>query len=144
MTPGGDQTAPRYREGEVRFEVQWADADPAGWIHSASVLRYFEAAETDLFRRAGLTFTGILERGWGMPRVHLEVDYRRPLRTHDTGTARARITRMGRSSITVSFELVKKGETEASVIGSLTMVIVDLAAARAIPIPDEVRNGLVS
>jgi len=142
MTSVVDQGTPRSPEGETRFEVQWADADPAGWIHSAAVLRYFEAAETDLFRRAGVTFTGVLERGWGMPRVHLEVDYRRPLRTHDAGTARARVRRMGRSSITLDFELVQDGETEPSVTGSLTMVIVDLAAARAIPVPDEIRRGL--
>lgn len=131
-----------FQEVLCPFEVMWSDADPAGWVHWAAVTRYFESGETAFFRAAGLTYMDFLDRGWGAPRVHLECDYRRPLRAHDVGTVRTTIAKLGTTSITLSFQLVKEGDSSPSVEGSLTMVLIDFARVEPQPLPEELRNAL--
>jgi acyl-CoA thioester hydrolase len=127
---------------ESPFQVLWRDADPAGWIHYAAVSRYFEEVECALFERAGIVYADQLALGRGFPRVHFESEFRRPLQVHDRGVARAAVAAVGRTSITLRFELAKHGEDEAAVVGSLTMVMVDWATKRPVEVPPELRTEL--
>ena len=53
--------------------ILFIDTDASGRIHYTALLRYFEAAEIELFREAG----AMADRAHvGFPRVHIECDYR--------------------------------------------------------------------
>ncbi len=128
---------------EVPFEVLFGDSDPSGWVYYAAVFHYVAQAEARLFREAGFTGYAIIQEGYGLPRAHLEADYRHPLKVHDRGVVRAWIGHLGNSSIRMEFELIRDGEQEAAVTGHIVMVTVDIRAEQAIPIPDSLRSGLM-
>jgi acyl-CoA thioester hydrolase len=128
---------------ERPFEVMWRDADPAGWVHYASVSRYFDVVEDALVEQAGIVYAAKLEQGTGFPRVRFESEFKRPLRVNDRGVARARVEAVGRSSITLAFELRKDGEDEVAVAGRVTMVMVDWTTNRPVQVPDQLRRRLL-
>ena len=81
------EESPRRDEArEAGFEVAGiGDAvDKAGIIFYGAYVRFFEIAETELFRSAGVPYSEVFDRFdiW-LPRVHLECDFRYPPRLDD-------------------------------------------------------------
>jgi len=87
----------------VRQRVQ-----PAGHYHHSSVIRWVEAAESELHLALGLP-----ELFGQVPRVHYEVDYVERLWFRDQVVVQLRIAEVGRASLTYDFE-VCRGETPAA------------------------------
>jgi acyl-CoA thioester hydrolase len=110
------------------------DTDAGGRIHFTAVFRWVEAAETALMRRLGLM------EGWAnFPRRHVEADYLRVLVFEDEVEVRLRVERVGSTSITYGWDLVK--DSEPYVSGSHTVVHVD-DEGRASELPEALRTVL--
>jgi acyl-CoA thioester hydrolase len=110
------------------------DTDAGGRIHFTAVFRWVEAAETALMRRLGLM------EGWAnFPRRHVEADYLRVLVFEDEVEVRLRVERVGSTSITYGWDLVK--DSEPYVSGSHTVVHVD-DEGRASELPEALRAVL--
>lgn len=122
----------------------WGDCDPAGWLYYPSVQRYFEQAETALLVTAGIRYVEELKAGRGYPRVNVHADYKRPLGVDDRGICHAVVARVGRTSISLGFTMVKDGEEETAVSGGITMVVMDWEARRPIEVPARLRRALDS
>jgi len=121
-------------EHAERFRVAWVDTDAGGRIHFTAALRYAEAAETGLMRRLALL------GGWGTyPRRRIEAEFHKVLRFEDEVEVRIRPERLGRTSITYAWEIVKDGE--AYVEGRHVVVHVD-AEGRPERLPERVRAAL--
>jgi acyl-CoA thioester hydrolase len=110
------------------------DTDAGGRIHFTAVFRWVEAAETALMRRLGLM------EGWAnFPRRHVEADYLKVLVFEDEVEVRLRVERVGSTSITYGWDLVK--DSEPYVSGSHTVVHVD-DEGRASELPEALRTVL--
>ncbi len=97
-------------QGRVAFH----ETDAAGIVHFAQFFRYAEEAETyalDSLGLIGATSTA----GMMIPRVHVEADYKKPLRFWELYTVHARITKLGGSSMHWQFDLMQ-GDTCCAVI----------------------------
>ncbi|MGH2710894.1 MAG: acyl-CoA thioesterase [Actinomycetota bacterium] len=85
----------------VRRRIQWFDTDASTKYHNTAPLRLMEEAEAAL-----LDELGIVKQVYGrMPRAHVSVDYRRPLRFWDEADVVLRIAQVGRTSVTYEFEI---------------------------------------
>jgi hypothetical protein len=73
------------------------------------------------------------------PRRHVEAEYRGVLRFDDEIEVRLRAERVGRTSITYSWRILRGGEL--CIVGRHTVVHVD-GAGRAAPVPDGLRAAL--
>jgi YbgC/YbaW family acyl-CoA thioester hydrolase len=117
-----------------RVRVAWVDTDAGGRIHFTAVFRWVEAAETALMRRLGLM------EGWdNFPRRHVEADYLKVLVFEDEVEVRLRVERVGSTSITYRWDLVKDAEPYVS--GSHTVVHVD-EGGRPAELPEHLRARL--
>ena len=95
---------------------------------------WVEAAETALMRRLGLL------EGWGnYPRRHVEAEYLKVLVFEDEVEVCLRVERVGSTSLTYVWEIVKDGEVY--VRGRHTVVHVDDAGSPA-ELPEAVRAAL--
>jgi acyl-CoA thioester hydrolase len=122
------------QEHVERLRVAWADTDAGGRIHFTAALRYAELAETSLRRRIGLL------ADWGdYPRRHVEAEYLTVLRFEDEVGVRIRPERVGRTSITWTWEIERAGHV--CVRGRHTVVHVD-GSGKAAPLPPELKEGL--
>jgi acyl-CoA thioester hydrolase len=117
-----------------RMQVAWADTDASGRIHFTAAFRWAEAAEHALLRRLGLTPPGNAD---GFPRRHVEATYHRPLRFADEFDLELAAERVGRTSITYAWRVVRDGQVYVE--GRTVTVHVDGDGIPA-PVPEALRN----
>jgi YbgC/YbaW family acyl-CoA thioester hydrolase len=117
-----------------RMRVQWVDTDGSGLIHYTAALRYFEVAEHALVRQL---FEGRASESFMLPRVHVEADYRAPLRYPDEFDCTAAIAAVGTSSVTYAYE-IRRADGPLCIVGKIVAVAIDMDG-RKIPLPDDVR-----
>lgn len=84
----------------IRFvrRLEWSDTDRSGHWHHTAAFRLVEAAESALLERLGLLGPLYDEAGWTVPRVHLDADFRVPVRYRDTVVTELSVTAIGCSS----------------------------------------------
>lgn len=122
----------------IERRVEWSDTDAAGQYHFTAVLRWVEQAETVLQDRLGIAGT----IGRCNPRVHLEVDFTRPLAYGDIAEVHLTVTKVGSSSITYGFRVSCVGQLVAK--GAVVTVFSDPDRPAAVLLPDPVRTALLT
>jgi acyl-CoA thioester hydrolase len=106
-------------EVTVRRRIVWFDTDASGKYHNTAPFRLMEEAEAAL-----LDHLGIVREVYGwMPRAHVSIDYRRPLRFWDEAETMVRVAEVGTTSITYTFE-IRTGE-EVAAEGRVVAVYID-------------------
>jgi len=123
-------------ERPVRFE----EVDAADIVFYSRFLTYCHEALEALFASLPGGYPRlVLERRIGIPAVHVEIDYKSPLRFGDVARIEVTVEKLGRSSCTFRHEFSRKGDgTQVASIKHVCAVS-DLSVLRAIPIPDDVR-----
>lgn len=123
--------------------VRWSDVDHAGIIFYGAYVRFFEIAETELFRAAGVPYGDVFNRFniW-LPRVHLNCDFHHPTRLDDHLHVAVYFTRFGTSSVTINFDVLHAGKNVLAASALEVLVCVDRDHLRKRPLPDELRKRL--
>jgi YbgC/YbaW family acyl-CoA thioester hydrolase len=134
----------------IRIRVPFVDVDSSDRIHFTAVMRYWEVAEHALMRSLGLPYATAL-REVAFPRVHVSADFKGGILFDDELEVEARVARVGSSSWTVVFTARHAVAGAASDAGAdaptlaegrMTIVAMDPATERAIPLPAELRRAL--
>ncbi|HEY7546667.1 MAG TPA: thioesterase family protein [Blastocatellia bacterium] len=127
----------------IEEHVRWSDTDRAGIIYYGQFLRFFEIAETELFRSVGLSYSDVFDRLdiW-LPRVQIHFDFRKPLVLDDLIEVSAYVARFGARSLTLRFEVVKKSETDMVAEGHIVLACVSRSTFKSIEVPDEIKERL--
>lgn len=131
------------RKFTIEEHVRWSDIDRAGIIYYGQFLRFFEIAETELFRSVGLPYSEVFDRFdiW-LPRVQIHFDFRRPLVLDDLIEVSAYVGRFGNRSLTLNFEVTKRNGQESVADGHVVLACVSRATFKSIEIPAELRERL--
>src|SRR5206468_9257691 len=137
----------RKRQMPKRFtieeHVRWSDIDRAGIIYYGQFLRFFEIAETELFREVGLPYSDVFDRFdiW-LPRVQIHFDFRKPLLLDDLIEVSAYVGRFGNRSLTLRFEVNKKREADLVAEGHVVLACVSRSTFKSVPVPAELIEAL--
>src|SRR5688500_20078505 len=102
-----------HKKFTIEERVRWGDVDAASIIFYGAYIRFFEFAETELFRAVGLQYGVMFDelKIW-LPRVHLECDFKRAARLDDLLEVSVFVKRFGARSMRLNFEVRRKGEEE--------------------------------
>ncbi|MGH2662542.1 MAG: acyl-CoA thioesterase [Actinomycetota bacterium] len=119
----------------IRRRIQWFDTDASTKYHNTAPLRLMEEAEAALLDELGIVREVY---GW-LPRAHVSIDYRRPLRFWDQVEVELEVAEVGRTSITYTFRVTSGGELCSE--GKVVAVLID-EEGRARPWPEEHRKLL--
>jgi acyl-CoA thioester hydrolase len=127
----------------IEEHVRWSDTDRAGIIYYGQFLRFFEIAETELFRSVGLPYSDVFDRFdvW-LPRVQIHFDFRKPLLLDDLIEVSAYVGRFGNKSLTLRFEVNKKGDTDLVAEGHVVLACVSRASFNSVSVPPEIIQAL--
>ena len=138
----------QFRKFTIEERVRWGDVDAARIIFYGAYIRFFEIAETELFRSVGLHYGTMFDemKIW-LPRVHLECDFRRAARLDDLLEVSVYAGKIGRTSLRLNFEVRRKdqgGKLEADLMATAHFVLVSTRRddLRPVPVPDELRRAL--
>jgi 4-hydroxybenzoyl-CoA thioesterase len=135
--------APRAYRSQIL--VRFGDCDPAGIVFYPRYLEIFNSLVEDWCRdELQFSFPDIINtRGWGLPTVHLEVDFVAPSSFGDLLSAELSVRSFGSSSVTVDIVLRGKNGLDR-VRGKVVLVLIDRKLNRSIAIPDELRARLAA
>lgn len=129
----------------VEEYVRWSDVDYAGIIFYGAYVRFFEIAETELFRAAGIPYREVFDRFeiW-LPRVHLSCDFKYPARLDDCLRVAAYLTGFGRSSIGINFDVLHVTSGQLAAQAREVLVCVNRQTMRPRAVPPDLRRLLES
>jgi acyl-CoA thioester hydrolase len=129
-------------EIRLRRRVQFSETDVAGIVHFSNFFRYFEDAEHELWREAGLSVHPE-KSSIGWPRVAASCEFHRPLKFEQEFEIGVRISDLSRRTITFVGEITRNGEQIAT--GSWKIACVHKlpdGGMRSAEIPAEVAASL--
>jgi 4-hydroxybenzoyl-CoA thioesterase len=120
--------------------VRFGDCDAAGIVFYPRYFDMFNSLVEDWFREElDFSFSEIVtRRGWGLPTVHLEVDFLAPSVFGEVLSATLSVTALGKTSINLNIVL-QGSDSVDRVRGKVTLVLIDRKPPQAIPLPQEIR-----
>ena len=121
----------------VRTRVAFSDTDAQGVVYYGRYNPYFDLARAEWLRSLGLLHRAAGDEEFVM-RAN-DVEYFAPARFDDEIEIHVR-ARVGRTSMTFDFAAFTVPEGTLLVTAHQTLVIIDRATRRPIPIPDEYRE----
>ena len=133
----------RHQKYTIEDRVRWGDVDAARIIFYGAYIRFFEIAETELFRAVGLPYSVMFEEldVW-LPRVHLECDFHHAARLDDLLEVSVYVGRFGNKSLRLDFEVRRKGDELLIADAHFVLASVRRDTFETVPIPDELRSRL--
>jgi len=138
----------QFQKFTIEERVRWGDVDAARIIFYGSYIRFFEIAETELFRAVGMPYGKIFdELDIWLPRVHLECDFKRAAQLDDLLHVSVYVGKVGRTSLRLDFEVRRKndgGEIEEELMATAHFVLVSTNREdlKPLPVPEELRAAL--
>jgi len=124
---------------EVKVQTYWADADPAGIVFFPHFFRFLEQAEEELFRAAGTDRHGLFEaNGVWMPRVEAFSKFLKPVKCGSAIRIRLNPQFKGEKTIRYEYQVLDDATGDPAAEGYFTIVCVDAARFKAVPIPDSI------
>jgi acyl-CoA thioester hydrolase len=87
--------------------VRWGDIDLAGIICYGAYIRFYELAETEIFRAVGLPFREMFERYdiW-LPRKVMHTEFHSPALLDERLAVLTYFSRVGNTSVTINFDVM--------------------------------------
>ena len=116
--------------------VRWGDIDLAGIICYGAYIRFYELAETEIFRACGLPFREMFERYdiW-LPRKVMHTEFYRPARLDDRLEVVTYFSRVGESSLTINFDVLDAGGVSLHAAAYQVLVCVSRQTFAKVPLP---------
>jgi 4-hydroxybenzoyl-CoA thioesterase len=127
-----------------QLKIRFGDIDHAGIVYYPRFLHYFHVALEEFFGHAlEIDYPALIdEHRIGLPTVHLETDWRRPLRYGDPIEVEVSVLKIGKTSITFEYRVFKQGEDKPWVVGHNVVVCMDMAGFKKKDVPDWLRKRL--
>ena len=110
------------------LKIRFGDIDHAGIVYYPRFLHYFHVALEEFFgQELGIDYPILInEHRIGLPTVHLETDFNRPMRYGDRIEVEVSVSKIGKTSITFGYSVFKQGEDKPWVVGHNVVVCLDM------------------
>jgi len=130
-------------EHTTKLRVRFAETDALRVVYYAEYFVWFEVARTELFRSIGVPYTEVQRRGFHTPVVQAFADYKSFARYDDEIEVKAKVTKVGRSSVRLDFEVRRLPEKQLLATGYTVHVLIG-ADGKSKPIPEDIRKKLLA
>ncbi len=126
-----------------RIRVRFGETDLQGVVFYANYVAYFDILMTEFFRDAlPGGYTSMIENGVDMVVIQTTARYHAPALFDDELDLKARVTRLGTTSMSTDVEIARAGDGAVLVTGDIHHVFIDVQTKAKHEIPDTVRAGL--
>ena len=126
---------------KAQTRVGFSDTDAQGIVYYGRYLPYFDLARVEYLRRLDLLRPAALEGDEFVMRA-CAIEYLAPAVFDDVIDIYIRLARFGRTSATFECAAYRVPDDVLMVTATQTLVLVDLAERRAVPIPRSTRTSV--
>jgi 4-hydroxybenzoyl-CoA thioesterase len=124
----------------TQVPVRFGDVDHAGIVYYPQFFIYFHQAFEDFFDENGHAYHLMLnQRHVGFPTVHIDTDYRLPLRYGDSLDIELTVPKLGEKSATFRYVGFRHRDGQQACHADITCACVDMKSFTSMPIPDDLR-----
>ncbi len=130
----------------TKLKVRFGDIDQAGIVYYPQFLHYFHISmEEFISHELEIDYpTMVLQKHIGLPTVHLETDFRKPLRYGDIFEVEVRVLSIGETSIKFGYTAFFGNQDNVALEGHNITVCMDLQKNQKKKIPTWLREKLVA
>jgi len=121
----------------VPIEIRFRDLDALGHVNNAVYLSYLEVARIAYYRRLGWD---IRQNSFGFVVVNICIDYHSPLFLEDRVLVGIRVSKIGHSSSTFTYEIREETSNRLIATAESVQVTVDESQSHSIPVPEDLRR----
>jgi acyl-CoA thioester hydrolase len=125
----------------ISAPVWWGDQDAFGHVNNTVYFRWYESARIAYFDRLGLQGPSPHDP-LGPILAAISGNYKRQLKYPDTVDVGARITRMGRTSLTMEHLVFSHQLGDIAANGNSTVVVFHYTENRPHPVPTAIRQRI--
>ena len=119
---------------------RYAEIDQQGVVFNGHYLTWFDEACTAFLDDIGISYPALIAEGVDFQVVHTEIDYAAPVRWRDDVCVEVRCERVGTTSFTIAFTVLRSGSP--AVTGRTVYVVVSAADWTKHAVPDTMRAAL--
>jgi acyl-CoA thioester hydrolase len=123
----------------ITLPVQWGDMDAMRHVNNVVFFRWFESARVAYLDRVAFESSS---QQLGPILASVKCDYRRQLNFPDEVTIAASVTRMGRTSLSMTHAVFSRQQQAIVAEGDSTIVVFDYQANKPHPIPAVLREAI--
>lgn len=124
------------------LRVRFCEVDEYGFVWHGHYLAWFEAARVEMLREVGLTPARLLEMGYLVPVVDLQVNCKKPIKSDREVAIGCSIEPTEKALLTFRYRIVESASGETCVTGATTHVLMNRRETLLYLLPDEVRGPL--
>lgn len=125
----------------LHWPVQWGDQDAFGHVNNTVYFRWMESGRIAYMDLLGLDDLYQTQRV-GPILASIKCDYRRQLHYPDTVEIGTKVTRLGRTSLSVVHAIYSQRQQAIVAEGDSTLVVFDYKTQQSTPIPAELRAAI--
>lgn len=123
------------------IQVRFGDVDHAGIVYYPRYFIYFHEAFEDFFNDNGHPYNEVLDdKRIGFPTVHIDTDYKAPLRYGDSLDVELTVTRIGEKSATFRYLGYRHRDGKLACDAKITVACVNMDTFVSLPWPDFIRE----
>ena len=128
-----------FRSGQI---VRFHDIDRAGIVYYPRFFHYFHVAFEELFsEKFGIPYVDVLNvEKIGFPAVHIENDFKAPLKFGDVADVEVSVEKIGSKSVVFRYQLRRGAGGPLCADGKVTVATVDMVTFKAVPLPEKYRK----
>lgn len=111
---------------ETEIVVRYAETDQMGIAHHSNYAIWYEASRSDFIRGLGISYSDCEKKGFMLPLISLECQFKKPAYYEDTLLIKAFIEKLTPVRLVIGYEIRKKGSDEVIATGKTGHVWTDL------------------
>jgi len=123
-------------------KIRFDDVDGAGIVYYPQYFKLCHAAFEDFFDEAApISYPELIDvRRKGFPTVHIDADFKAPLKYGDYVVMALSVKKIGKASLLLHFDGRRKRDGQLAFTADITTVFMDLDSQESEPIPEELRS----
>ena len=115
--------------------IRYYETDQMGFVHHSNYLRYFELARIEWISSLGLSYQKMEERGYLMPVIKANIDFKRPLTFGKSFRIKIESNKMPKVKFELTYEVLLE-ENEIIAKGSTVLAFLSSHNLKPIRCPD--------
>ena len=127
----------------ISIPIQWGDMDAFSHVNNVVHIRWLESSRIEYLEKAGMRQL-MMAHGLGPILAAINCSYKRQLVFPGSVIIGARVSKLGRSSLTVAHRIINEQTGEIAAEGESVIVIFDFENQRPVRMPADVKQAVAA